>query len=82
MRTLLVLTAVTACMREPAGHSDTPQPTDTPSHQAAPLPKEAAVNPLDALLLGSLAEPMSVWVVPGTARCTGRATRDVSTRER
>lgn len=52
MRTLLVITALTACMRDPAGRSD-PPPVETAGPQAAPLPKETAVNPVDALLPGS-----------------------------
>ena len=51
MRTLILLIAVTACMREPAGRSDPPaEPTRPP---AAAHPKETAVNPVDALLFGS-----------------------------
>jgi hypothetical protein len=57
MRVLtLIVTLVTlaACTREPARLADTPQPTEsTPKPTVAPPPKETAVNPVDALLLGS-----------------------------
>src|SRR4249920_3297960 len=54
MRALLLIAALAACTREPARAADTPQPTEPgPRPALAPAPKETAVNPVDALLLGS-----------------------------
>src|SRR3954471_10920658 len=50
MRTLLFLVALAGCTRESARSADPPNRERPPS--VAPA-KEAAVNPLDALLLGS-----------------------------
>jgi hypothetical protein len=51
MRTLLFLVTAAACTREPARPADSP--SGDPKPAVAPHAKEPAVNPLDALLLGS-----------------------------
>jgi hypothetical protein len=50
MRTLLFLVTAAACTREPARAAD---PPPAPKPAVAPSAKELAVNPIDALLLGS-----------------------------
>jgi hypothetical protein len=51
---LLVAAALAACTREPARPADTPKPAE-PAKPApdAPPAKETAVNPVDAIMLGS-----------------------------
>ena len=70
MRTLLLLVTAAACTREPARLAD-PPPAD-PKPAVAPSAKEPAVNPIDALLLGSSDSLFLAQVDQATAVFVGK----------
>ena len=49
----VTVAAAAGCTREPAKPTDSPNPADPPTPADAPPAKEPAVNPVDAIMLGS-----------------------------
>ena len=70
MRTILFLVTAAACTRDPVRPADSP-PGD-PKPAVAPAAKEPAVNPLDALLLGSSDSLFVAQVASATAVFIGK----------